>query len=201
MELGPVLREPGLAEHRAEFHRWIRRMQAAVTAVAECRVPVLAAIQGVCVGGALDLIAAADIRYASADATFSLREVRLAMVADTGSLHRLPAIIGDGHLRELAYTGKFIDADRALRIGLVSDVLPDAPSAREAARATAAEIAENSPLTVEGIKDVLNQARATDVGAGLRYVAAWNSAFGPSPDLFDALDAASVPRPARSVRP
>ena len=195
----PVLRDPGLAEPRAAFHLWIRQMQAAITAVAECRKPVLAAIQGVCVGGAMDLISSVDIRYASADATFSVREVRLAMVADTGSLHRLPAIVGDGHLRELAYTGKFIDAARALQIGLVNAVLPDLASAQEAARATAAEIAGNSPFTVQGIKDVLNHGRAADIDSGLRYVAARNAAFGPSPDLREAFD--PEPRAARFTRP
>lgn len=197
----PVLRDPGLAEPRTTFHGWIRRMQAAVTGVAECRKPVLAVVQGVCVGGAMNLISSADIRYASADARFSVREVRLAMVADTGSLHRLPAIIGDGHLRELAYTGKFIDANRAMRIGLVNDVLPDLASARETARATAAEIADNSPLAVQGIKDVLHHARAAAIDDGLRYVAAWNAAFGPSPDLSEALDSAADPGAARSARP
>lgn len=196
----PVLGDPGLPEPRAAFHRWIRRMQAAVTAVAECRTPVLAAIGGVCIGGAMDVISSVDIRYASADARFSIREVRLAIVADTGSLHRLPAIIGDGHLRELAYTGKFIDADRALAIGLVNAVLPDRAAAREAALATAAEIADNSPLTVQGIKDVLHHARAADVDTGLRYVAAWNAAFGPSPELLEAFDSATDQPAAPSAR-
>jgi enoyl-CoA hydratase len=197
----PVLRDPGLTEPRAAFHLWIRQMQAAVTAVAECRKPVVAAVQGVCIGGAMDLISSADIRYASADATFSIREVRLAIVADTGSLHRLPAVIGDGHLRELAYTGKFIDADRALQIGLVNAVLPDPAAARETARATAAEIADNPPPAVQGIKEILSHARAAAIDSELRYVAAWNSAFGPSPELIEAFDTATGPRAPRSTGP
>ncbi len=146
----PLLADKALVAPRTEFLDQIRRMQAAVTAVADCRKPVVAAIQGWCIGGGLDLIAAVDIRYASADAKFSLREAKLAIVADIGSLHRLPPIIGDGHLRELALTGKDIDAAYAERIGLVNAVFPDADAALAAARETAAQIAALPPLTVQG---------------------------------------------------
>ncbi|EUA24502.1 enoyl-CoA hydratase/isomerase family protein [Mycobacterium xenopi 3993] len=98
--------------------------------------------------GGVDLISAVDIRYASADAKFSVREVKLAIVADVGSLARLPLILNDGHLRELALTGKDIDAARAEKIGLVNDVYDDAEACLAAAHATAAEIAANPPLTV-----------------------------------------------------
>ena len=178
-----------LAGPRTAFLNEVRRMQAAVTAVADCRKPVVAAIQGWCIGGGVDLIAAADIRYASADARFSIREAKVAIVADIGSLHRLPAIIGDGHLRELAYTGKDIDAARAEKIGLVNDVFPDAEATLAAARATASEIAANPPLVVQGIKDVLDRERAGVVADGLKYVSAWNAAFLPSEDLTEAIQA------------
>ncbi len=111
------------------------------------------------------------------------------MVADVGSLARLPLIIGDGHLRELALTGKDIDAARAEKIGLVGDVFDDAASALAAAHATAAEIAANPPLVVHGIKDVLDHTRSAQVDDSLRYVAAWNSAFLPSEDLTEAITA------------
>jgi enoyl-CoA hydratase len=136
-----------------------------------------------------------DIRYASADAKFSVREVKLAIVADVGSLARLPYILSDGHLRELALTGKDIDAARAEKIGLVNEVLPDADAALAAAHATAAEIAANSPLTVRGIKDVLDEQRTDAVAASLRYVAAWNSALLPSRDLKEAVSAMFEKRP------
>ena len=116
-------------------------------------------MHGWCIGGGVDLISAVDIRYASADAKFSVREVKLAIVADVGSLARLPLILNDGHLRELALTGKDIDAARAEKIGLVNDVLADADASLAAAHATAAEIAANSPLMVHGIKDVLDEQR------------------------------------------
>ncbi|MFM9033069.1 MAG: crotonase/enoyl-CoA hydratase family protein [Mycobacterium sp.] len=183
------------ARPRAKFHTELKRLQASISAVADCRTPTIAAIQGWCIGGGVDLISAVDIRYASADAKFSVREVKLAIVADVGSLARLPYIISDGHLRELALTGKDIDAARAERIGLVNEVLPDADAALAAAHATAAEIAANSPLTVRGIKYVLDEQRIDEVAASLRYVAAWNAAFLPSKDLKEAVTAMFEKRP------
>lgn len=186
---GPLLADKALAAPRTDFLHEVRRLQAAVTAVADCRKPVIAAVQGWCIGGGVDLIAAVDIRYASADAKFSVREAKVAIVADIGSLHRLPAIIGDGHLRELAFTGKDIDAARAQQIGLVNDVFDDAEAALAAAHETAREIAANPTLVVQGIKDVLGRERAAVVADGLRYVSAWNAAFLPSEDLTEAIQA------------
>lgn len=188
-ELGPALADSAKAKPRTDFHNTIKRMQAAVTAVADCHKPVIAAVSGWCIGGGVDLIAAADIRYASADAQFSVREVRVAMVADMGSLARLPGIIGDGHLRELALTGKDIDAPRAEKIGLVNDVLPTPDDAVAAARATARAIADNPPLVVQGIKEVLDHSRVPAQSDSLRFVAAWNAAFLPSDDLTEAITA------------
>jgi len=179
----------GLARSRTQLHDQIRSMQAAFDAVAECRKPVVAAISGWCIGGGVDLIAACDVRYASADAKFSLREVRVAMVADLGSLHRLPGIIGDGQLRELALTGKDIDAGRAAGIGLVNEVFESAEQALAAAREFAAQVAANPPLVVAGIKQVMDVERSARVSAGLKLVAAWNSAFLPSGDLAEAMAA------------
>ena len=183
------------ARARSDFHTMVKRLQRSITALADCRTPTIAAVHGWCIGGGVDLISAADIRYASADAKFSVREVKLAIVADVGSLARLPYILSDGHLRELALTGKDIDAARAEKIGLINEVLPDADACLAAAHATAAEIAANSPLTVRGIKDVLDEQRTDDVAASLRYVAAWNSAFLPSKDLKEAITAMFEKRP------
>ncbi|UVO14136.1 crotonase/enoyl-CoA hydratase family protein [Mycobacterium sp. SVM_VP21] len=185
----PMLAEGALARPRADFHRELQRMQGAITAVADCRTPTIAAIQGWCIGGGVDLISAVDIRYAAADAKFSVREVKLAIVADVGSLARLPLILSDGHLRELALTGKDIDAARAEKIGLVNDVYADAEACLAAAHATATEIAANPPLTVAGVKDVLDEQRTDRVAASLRYVAAWNSAFLASKDLMEGIGA------------
>lgn len=174
----------------------ILRLQAAVTAVADCRLPVVAAVHGYCIGGGVDLIAACDIRLASADALFSVREAKVAIVADLGSLQRLPAIIGRGHVAELAYTGKDITSARAQSIGLVNEVCPDAASVLEAARALASEIAANSPLAVQGTKAVLEATADRSVAEGLEYVATWNAGFLASDDLVEAMTAFVEKRPA-----
>lgn len=179
----------GLAKPRTDFLDRLRELQDSVNVMAACRKPVIAAVSGWCVGGGLDVIAAADIRLASADAKFSLREVKVAIVADLGSLHRLSGVIGEGHLRELAFTGKDIDAARAEKIQLVNDVYPDQATLLAAARELAADIAANPPLVVQGIKDVLGHRREQDVATGLRYVGAWNAAFLPSEDLGEAVGA------------
>ncbi|GAA0646555.1 crotonase/enoyl-CoA hydratase family protein [Kutzneria viridogrisea] len=190
-----LLGDQALAEPRTRFLDDLRRLQQAVTSVAACRKPVIAAVSGWCIGGGVDVVAAADIRVASEDAKFSVREVKVAIVADLGSLQRLAGIIGEGHLRELAFTGKDVDARRAERIGLVNDVYPDQEATLRAARELAAEIAANPPLVVQGAKDVLDAVRGPQVAAGLRYVGAWNAAFLPSKDLGEAVQAFVERRP------
>ncbi|HEY4268456.1 MAG TPA: crotonase/enoyl-CoA hydratase family protein [Galbitalea sp.] len=177
----------------------VREWQAAITAVANCRTPIISAIDGWCIGGGIDLIAATDIRLATASAKFSVRETKVAIVADLGSLQRLVGIVGDGHLRELALTGGDIDSARAERIDLVNTTYADAAELRDAALATARAIAANSPLVVRGVKDVLDAERAPRVEAGLRYVATWNAAFLPSRDLGEAFASFAERRPPEFV--
>jgi enoyl-CoA hydratase len=167
----------------------VKRLQDSITAVAQCPKPVIAAVHGYCIGGGVDLIAACDIRLASADAIFSVREAKVAIVADLGSLQRLPAIIGAGHLAELAFTGKDITAERAKEIGLVNDVAGDAEGVLKAARALAGEIAANSPIAVQGTKAVLAANEGRTVAEGLDYVATWNSGMLASDDLVEAMTA------------
>jgi enoyl-CoA hydratase len=170
-------------------------MQTALDVVAACRKPVAAAVSGWCIGGGIDLLAACDVRYASAEAKFSIREVRIAIVADMGSLARLPGILSEGHLRELAFTGKDIDAARAERIGLVNEVLPNQEEALATAHQFADEVAANPPLAVQGVKDVLDVNRAERVANAQRYVTVWNAAFLPSHDLTEAMTAFAQRRP------
>ncbi|MEV7551192.1 crotonase/enoyl-CoA hydratase family protein [Amycolatopsis sp. NPDC089917] len=186
---GEMLGGDALAGPRTKFLDEVKTLQASVSSIAECRKPVIAAISGWCIGGGVDVIAAADIRVASADAKFSVREVKVAIVADLGSLQRLAPIIGEGHLRELAYTGKDIDAARAEKIGLVNDVYADQDTVLAEARKMAAEIATNPPLVVHGTKNVLSANTERQVAEGLRYVSAWNAAFLPSKDLGEAVQA------------
>jgi enoyl-CoA hydratase len=186
---GPSLAGGGLAATRHELRKLIRRWQEAFAALHGMSLPTLAAIHGWCIGGGLDLASACDVRLASADARISLRETRVALVADLGSLQRLPAIIGQGRTRELAFTGKDIGAQEALAMGLVNAVLPDRTALDAEARVWARAIAANSPLAVQGAKQVLNFGEGRTTEAGLEYVATWNAAFLASEDLAEAASA------------
>jgi len=174
---------------RRAFYDDVRRYQDTASCFANINKPVIAAVHGMCLGAGMDLITACDIRLASADATFSVRETKIAMVADVGTLQRLPRVIGDGPARELIFTGRDIDAARALAIGLVNEVLPNQAALAERANAIAQEIAANSPLAVQGAKHVLGFACRREVDANLDYVAVWNSAFLHSEDLTEAMTA------------
>ncbi len=187
---------PSMAARARSARAEILRLQASVSAVADCPLPVIAAVHGYCIGGGVDLIAACDIRLASAEALFSVREAKVAIVADLGSLQRLPAIIGQGQVAELAFTGKDIDALRAEAIGLVNQVCADPDAVVQAAWGMAAEIAANSPLAVQGTKAVLRASAGRSVSEGLEYVATWNAGFLASDDLVEAMRAFLEKRPA-----
>jgi enoyl-CoA hydratase len=180
---------PPDGERQARLHAMIRGMQAAVTSLERARVPVIAAVHGACIGGGVDIITACDIRLCAADARFGVRETRLAMVADLGTLQRLPALVGQGIARELVFTGRDFDAAYAERIGLVNRVLPDTDALFAAADALAREIADNPPLAVQGAKQVLNEAQRGDIDRSLEYVATWNAAHLLSQDLGVAVTA------------
>jgi enoyl-CoA hydratase len=196
--IGPLITgENNTAYERTKLLQLIERMQGATEGLARCRKPVIAAVHGWCIGGGVNLIAACDFRYCSREAKFSLREVRVGMVADMGALQRLPRIIGEGHTRELAYTGGDIDAEQALRMGLVNQVFASPEELLTAARATARKIADNPPLVVQGAKQVLEYCADKSVEDGLRFVAVWNSAFLQSNDLAEAFAAFVERRPPR----
>jgi enoyl-CoA hydratase len=192
---GPAFSGQGLAAARTQLWTMIREVQATITAVASCPAPVIAAVHGWCVGGGVDVITACDLRICTSDAKFSVRETKVAIVADLGSLQRLPNVIGHAATRELALTGKDIDATRAFGLGLVSQIVADRAALDAAARALAAEIAGNPPLVVRGVKQILEQAVQPEVAAGLERVAVWNAAFLPSEDLGEAASAFAARRP------
>ena len=183
-----------LAGPRTELLGLIRRWQQSFTAVAECPVPVVAALHGWCIGGGLDLAVACDVRVCSQDTKMSLRETRIGIVADLGSLQRLPGIVGQGRARELAFTGRDLGAEEAKAMGLVSEVLPDREATLQAAQQLARQIAANPPLTVRGVKEVMRFGEGRPVAEGLDYVAAWNSAFLASEDLGEAMAAFAAKR-------
>lgn len=184
------------AASNATTYESIRAMQASVSALAGLKVPVIAAVHGYCIGGGIDLICACDIRLASSDAIFSVRETKVAIVADLGTLQRLPRIVSAGHVAELAFTGKDISAERASQIGLVNSTHEKGPDAvLEAAYELAREIAANSPLVVKGTKAVLAASEGRTVDEGLDFVARWNTMYLASNDLAEAMTAFIERRP------
>ncbi|MBI2306288.1 MAG: crotonase/enoyl-CoA hydratase family protein [Rhodocyclales bacterium] len=185
------------ARSREQLRRLILDLQDCLSAIEQCRKPVLAAIHGACVGGALDLVTCCDMRYAAADAVFSVREVDVGMTADVGTLQRLPRIVPDGVARELAYTGRNVEADEAARIGLVNRVFASPEELQVGVMKIAQAIAAKSPLAIRGTKEMLNYGRDHSVADGLNYVATWNAAMLMSADLNEAMAAAQAKRPPR----
>ncbi len=184
------------ADKRAKLYAEIKRLQQTNSAFADSPKPTIAAVHGYCLGAGIDLITACDIRLASTGATFSVRETKMGLVADVGTMQRLPKIIAPGHLAELVFTGKDIDAAEAERIGLVNRVHDDAALLAEA-EAMAQEIAANSPLVVQGAKQVLAAEAGMSTEAALDHIALWNSAFLWSNDLNEAMMAFMEKRPPK----
>jgi enoyl-CoA hydratase len=196
-ELRYALAAPAMAEERTRFLDRLSEMQRAIVALMSCRKPVVASISGWCVGAGIDVICAADVRVCSRDARFSARAVRIGIVEDMGSLQRLPAIIGEGAAREICLTGEDFDAPRAAAIGLVNHV-DDSPEASLAhAQAIANRIAANPPLTVQGVKRVMNERAHAGIGGSLHYTALWNAAFMQSRDFAEAMSAFAEKREPR----
>lgn len=179
--------ENNSGDDRKKFYELILKMQSGINAVYNSSKPSIAVVQKHCIGGGLDLISACDIRYAVDDASFSLREAKVAIVADMGSINRLPSIIGQGNTRELALTGKDINSAEAIRIGLVNKVFADHESAMSAAYTTAGEISANPGIVLSGIKEVMRFSEGKPLEAGLNYVCLWNSSFLASRDFSEAV--------------
>ncbi len=184
-----AIAHPDPARSRETLRRLILDLQDCLSSIERCRKPVLAAIHGACVGGAVDMVACCDMRYASADAQFSVREIDVGMTADVGSLQRLPKLLPDGIVRELAYTGRDLGAAEAHAIGLVNRVYATPDALLTGAYEIAAQIAAKSPLAIRGTKEMLNYARDHSVADGLNYVATWNAAMLMSADLDEVMAA------------
>jgi len=180
-----------------KLYRAIFPLQDTMSCIEKCSKPVICAIHGFCIGAGLDMASACDIRLASQDARISLRETAVAFVCDVGSLQRVPHIIGQGLTRELAYTAKFIDAERARQIHLVNAVFDDKDALLAGAREMALEIAGNAPLAVQSSKDVLNYCRGKSIADGLEYVAARSAMILPSDDLAETMKAFLEKRPPK----
>jgi enoyl-CoA hydratase len=185
---------------RAEnFRHTAKRLQESFSCLEDARMPVLVAIQGGCIGGGVDFTSACDIRYATADAFFSIHEINIAMTADLGTFPRLCKLLPLGQVRELAYTGRRLGASKAKELGLVNEVYPDHVTMLEAVMATAREIAEKNPIAVTGSKVMINHARDHTTADTLDYVAVWNMALLAPEHMTEAFAAQKEKR--RAVYP
>lgn len=190
IKVGPALAsDEGNIESKVELYKLIKRWQQSFSYLQITLKPVICAINGKCIGGGVDLITAADIRFCTADASFTIAETRLAIVADLGTLQRITRIVGRPNARELAFTSQYVDSKRAHSMGLVNHVYPDQESMLTAARNMAQEIASLSPLVVQATKKILQYSEDHTEQEGLEYVQLWNSAFLKSPDLEEAVKA------------
>ncbi|MEN3161256.1 crotonase/enoyl-CoA hydratase family protein [Tistrella mobilis] len=179
-----------------KLRRQILDIQDTVTSVERCRKPVIAAVNGPCVGGGIDLITACDMRYAADDAWFSVKEVDMGLAADVGTLQRLPKIVGEGMARELAYTARKVTAAEAEAMQLINRRFPTVDALNEGVLAIAAGIAAKSPLAIRGTKEMITYVRDHSVADGLNYIATWNAAMLLSDDLTEAMTAFFEKRPA-----
>jgi enoyl-CoA hydratase/carnithine racemase len=174
------------------FKSQIVEMQAAFTAVEQCTVPVVAAIHGACVGAGVDLVCCADVRVCSPNSKFSVREVRLGLAADVGTLQRLPKLVGhSSRIRELCLTGEDFTADEAFRIGFVSRVSKSDKSLFDTANEVVSRIVRHSPVAVAVTKSSLNYSRDHSVAEGLEHIALQNSAALMTEDLAKSFMASS----------
>lgn len=183
----------------ADFYHNVRRMQDTFTALYEARVPVLAAVQGGCIGGGVDLVTACDLRYATEDAYFRVEETNVGMTADVGTFPRLLHLVPDAVARELCYTGASLPAARAAEIGLVNRVFADHEALLAGVMEIAGTIAEKAPLAVHGCKRVINYARDHSVADTLDYVRLWNASMFQPEEIMEAIAARAEKRPGRFV--
>jgi len=181
----------------ARFYQNVLHMQETFSCLEACRVPVLAAIQGGCIGGGVDLVTACDMRYATEDAYLTIFEINVGMTADVGTFPRIVNLIPEGVVRELAYTGRRMPAAEAQTLGLVNRVYPDQASMLEGVMEIAREIASKPPLAVYGCKRMINYARDHTTADGLDYIGIWNASMLQPTEMAEAVMARAEKRAPR----
>jgi enoyl-CoA hydratase len=184
------------ARNREALRRKVKRMQETFNVIDRCRAPVIAVVHGGCIGGGVDLVTACDIRIGTADCFFTIQEINVGIVADVGTLQRIPYLLPQGLVRELAYTGRRFAAAEALGHGFVNSLHDSHEAALAAGLAMAREIASKSPMAITGVKQVLNHGRGRTIDDGLEYVAVWNAAMLPGEDMEVAVKAQMTRQPA-----
>ena len=197
MGLGAKIEDEDDGRRREKLRRLILRLQDTLSSIERCRKPVLAAVHGACIGGGIDLITACDMRYCSANAYFTVKEIDVGMTADVGTLQRLPHLVGEGMARELAYTGRRVDGAEAQQMRLVNRCYESPETLQTGVMDIAQTIAAKSPLAIRGCKEMISYARDHSLADGLNYIATWNAAMLLSDDLGEALAAARAKRPAK----
>jgi enoyl-CoA hydratase len=185
------------AEGRAAITDMLAGLQSTFTRIENLRIPVIVVLQGGCIGGAVDMVTAACLRYASADAFFCIQEINIGMVADVGTLQRLPKLMPMAVVKELAYTGRRMGADKALQYGLVNEVLPDTESALAAAMQTAKEIASKPPVAIWGSKQALHYARDHSTEDALKQMGWLQSGIWSNAHVKEAINAFQAKRSAQ----
>ena len=178
--------ETNLGRKNEASYRVTRDLQYTISCLEKARMPVIAAIQGACIGGGVDMVSACDIRYATNDAFFCIQEINIGLAADVGTLQRLPHLMPEGLVRELAYTGRRFSAKEALEYGLVNSIFDSQDEMIDHSESVAAEIANKSPLAISGIKEVINYNRDHSIEESLNYVALWNTAMNFKDDMKEA---------------
>jgi enoyl-CoA hydratase len=174
------------------LRRVVLQLQEAFNVLENARLPVLSAIHGGCIGGAVDMVCASDSRYCTEDAFFTIKETQLGMTADLGTLQRLPHLIPQGIMRELAYTGRNVDAAEAKEIGLVNKVFTNQETMLEGVMAIAQDIAKQSPVAVAGCKEMINYSRDHSVADSLKYMATWQSGMFRPQDMMKCFQAKAM---------
>lgn len=185
--------------HGASFYQGALNTQKTFNAIEDCRLPVLAAVQGGCIGGGLDMITACDMRYASEDAFFTIFEVNIGMTADVGTFPRLVRQIPEGMVRELAYTGRNMSATEAKEIGLINRVYKDQETMVAGVLDLAKEIASKPPLAVYGCKRMINYSHDHSTADSLDYIAIWNASMLQIPEMQEAMKANTEKRSGEFV--
>ncbi|MEE3256329.1 MAG: crotonase/enoyl-CoA hydratase family protein [Actinomycetota bacterium] len=186
-----------VSRQRASFRTTALQLQRSFSCLEESRLPVLSAIQGACIGGGIDMVSATDLRYATKDAFFCIQEINIGMTADVGTLQRLPKLVPEGVVRELAYTGRNMSALEAKERGFINEIYEDQDEMDDAVLEVAKQIASKSPMAIWGTKRTLNYGRDHSVADGLDYIATWNAAMFDPDDMAEAFMAQTENRDAQ----
>jgi enoyl-CoA hydratase len=201
MDLAVFQRPEGIAAGRSDphlraekFRADLKTLQQSFNCLDEARVPVIICVQGGCIGAGVDMISACDIRFAAKDAFFCIQEINIGMTADVGTFPRFTRLMPDGWVRQIAYTGERLPAEKALRLGLINEMFDTQPAMLDHAMKLAREIAGKNPLAVAGSKAMINYARDHSIADALDYIGVWNAAMLSGPHMQEAFKAKAEKR-------